>query len=65
MERARDYLEKAKEYKKQYYNRHHRHQEHAVGDWVLLSARSLHLTTVRKLRQCYVGPFQVLQRVGQ
>ena len=36
-----------------------------MGDWVLLSTRNLHLATVRKLRQRFVGPFQVLQRVGQ
>ena len=50
LESARDHLEKAKEYQKQYYDRHHRHQEHAVGDWVLLSTRNLDLATVRKLR---------------
>ena len=65
LERARDHLEKAKEYQKQYYDRHHRHQEHAVGDWVLLFTRNLHLATVRKLRQRFVGPFQALQRIGQ
>ena len=32
LEHARDHLENAKEYQKQYYDRHHRHQEHAVGD---------------------------------
>ena len=30
--RARNHLEKAREYQKRYYDRHHRHQEHAVGD---------------------------------
>ena len=58
-------MEKAKEYQKQYYDRHLRHQEHAVGDWVLLSTRNFHLATVRKLRQHFVVPFQVLQRIGQ
>ena len=32
---------------------------------MLLSTRNLHLATVRKLRQHFVGPFQVLQRAGQ
>ena len=32
---------------------------------MLLSTCNLHLATVRKLHQCYVGPFQVLQRIGQ
>ena len=63
--RARAHLEKAREYQKRYFDRHHRHQEHAVGDWVLLSTRNLHLAAVRKLRQRFVGPFKVLQRVGQ
>ena len=30
--RARDHQEKAREYHKTYYDRHHKHQEHAVGD---------------------------------
>ena len=36
-----------------------------MGDRVLLSTRNLHLATVRKLHQCFVGPFQAFQRVGQ
>ena len=36
-----------------------------MGDWVLLSTRNLHLAAIRKLHQRYVGPYQVLQRVGQ
>ena len=36
-----------------------------MGDWVLLSTHNLHLTTVRKLCQRFVGPFQVLQYVDQ
>ena len=31
----------------------------------MLNTCNLHLATVRKLCQCFVGPFQVLQRVGQ
>ena len=64
--RARAHLEKAREYQKRYFDRHHRHQEHAVGDWVLLSSRNLHLAAVRKLRQRFVGPsksFSVLGRL--
>ena len=63
--RARDHLEKAREYQKRYYDRHHRHQEHIGGDWVLLSTCNLHLAAVRKLCKHNVGPFKVLQRVGQ
>ena len=36
-----------------------------MGDWVLVSPCNLHLETLRKLHQRFVGPFQVLQRVGQ
>ena len=65
LQRAKAHLLKAQEYQKRYFDRHHRHQEHEVGDWVLLSTSNLHLATVRKLRQRFVGPFQVLQRVGK
>ena len=43
----------------------HACQEHAIGDWVLLSTRNLHLAPVGKVHQRYVGPFQVIQHVGQ
>ena len=56
---------KAQEYQKRYFDRHHRHQKHEVGDWVLLSTSNLHLATVLKLFQWFVGPFKVLQRVGK
>ena len=36
-----------------------------MGDWVLLSTCNFYLAAVRKLPQCYVGPFQVLQHIGQ
>ena len=32
---------------------------------MLLNTSNLHLATVRKLRQRFVGPFKVLQRVGK
>ena len=32
---------------------------------MLLSTSNLHLATVHKLRQQFVGPFKVLQRVGK
>ena len=65
LERAKAHLLKAQEYQKTYFDCHHRHQEHQVGDWVLLNTSNLHLATVRKLRQWCVGPFKVLQRVGK
>ena len=65
LERAKAHLLKAQEYQKRYFDRHRRHQEHQVGDWVLLNTSNLHLATVRKLRQWFVGPFKVLQRMGK
>ena len=65
LERAKAHLLKAQEYQKRYFNRHHRHQEHQVGDWVLLNTSNVHIETVRKLRQRFVGPFKVLQCVGK
>ena len=37
----------------------------AVGDKVLLSTRNLNLTGSRKLKDKYVGPFVVQQRIGE
>ena len=37
----------------------------AVGDKVLLSTRNLNLTGLRKLKDKYVGPFVVEQRIGE
>ena len=65
LKRAKAHLLKAQEYQKRYFDRHHRHQEHEVGDWVLPSISNLHLAAVRKLRQWFVGPFKVFQRVGR
>ena len=65
LERTKAHLLKVQEYQKRYFDRHHRHQEHEVGDWVLLSNSNLHLATVCKLCQWFVGPFKVLQRVGK
>ena len=65
LQRAKGHLLKAQEYQKRYFDCHHRHQEHEVGDWVLLSTSNLHLAAVCKLRQWFVGPFKVLQCVGK
>ena len=37
----------------------------AVGDKVLLSTHNLNLTGLRKLKDKYVGPFVVEQRIGE
>lgn len=46
-------------------NRHRREANFTVGQWVLLSTRNLDQSGVRKLSNKYVGPYQVLQRVGE
>ena len=38
--------------------------EYAVGQKVLLSTKNLRLKLPRKLQDQYVGPFEVLKRVG-
>ena len=37
----------------------------AVGDKVLLGTRKLNLTGSRKLKDKYIGPFVVQQRIGE
>ena len=37
----------------------------AVGDKVLLSTRNLNLTGLRKLKDKYVGPFEIQQRISE
>ena len=38
--------------------------EYAVSDRVLLSTRNLRLQGPRKFRDRYVGPFRVIDRIG-
>ena len=65
LESAKAHLLKAHKYQKRYLDCNHRHQEHEVGDWMLLSTNNLHLATVHKLHQQFVGPFKFLQCVGK
>ena len=37
----------------------------AVGDKVLLSTRNLNITDSRKLKDKYIGPFVMEQRIGE
>ena len=37
----------------------------AIGDKVLLSTSNLNITGLRKLKDKYVGPFVVQQRIGE
>ena len=43
---------------------HHRHVEYAVGDKVLLLTVNLRLHGTRKFRDRFVGPFIVVERIG-
>ena len=45
-------------------DRHRRDIEYAMGPKILLSARNLRLKLPRKLQDQYMGPFEVLRRVG-
>ena len=43
---------------------HYRDIKYAVGKKVLLSTRNLSLKQLKKLHNRYVGPFEVLKRLG-
>ena len=43
---------------------HHRHVEYAVGNKVLLSTKNLQLHGTRKICDDFVGPFIVIERIG-
>ena len=64
---ARAYLLKAQQRQKSYADTRRRELIFAVGDKVLLSTKNLRLATPgsRKLLPRYVGPFEVIQRVGE
>ena len=36
-----------------------------IGDKVLLSTRNLNITGLRKFKDKFVGPFVVMQRIGE
>ncbi|KAK8936472.1 hypothetical protein KSP39_PZI012649 [Platanthera zijinensis] len=52
-----------------YYNAKHRNVEFAVGDWVYLKIKPLkgvsRIRRLKKLSPRYLGPFEVLERVGE
>lgn len=67
---VRDRLLQAQAYAKKYYDTNHRSLEFAVGSWVWL--RMLHRPAQTllpgkrgKLAPCFVGPFQVTERIGE
>lgn len=62
-------LLQAQEYTRKHYDGKHRALEFAVGDWVWLRilhcpAQSLVLGPQGKLSLWFVGPFQVVERIG-
>ena len=49
----------------QYYNLHHRAVEHRVGDLVLLSSKNVSFKNIpAKLQKKFVGPFEVVEKIG-
>ena len=57
-------LLQAQKAQKRQADRHCRDVEYAMGQKVLLSTKNLRLKLPRKLQDQYVGPFEVLKRVG-
>lgn len=63
---ARQCLEQAQQRMRLTSNKHRRHIEFQVGDFVLLSAKNLELKFegTKKLMHKYFGPFEIVRRVG-
>ena len=65
-ELARENLERPVGLQKKYYSSKHRYVHYEVGDLVLLSTRNLKMKgTPGKLQRRFVGPFQVIETIGQ
>ena len=63
---ARQNLEKSVRLQQKYYDKKHRDVGYKVGDLVLLSTRNLKLKgTPGKLQKRFVGPFRVLETIGE
>ena len=63
---ARENLEKSVRLQAKYYDKRHRDVKYRVGDLVLLSTRNLRMKgTPAKLQKRFVGPFQVIETIGQ
>ena len=63
---ARENLERSVRLQAKYYDKRHRDVKFQVGDLVLLSTRNLRMKgTPAKLQKRFVGPFQVLETIGQ
>ena len=57
-------LLRAQASQKRYADARHRDVNYNVGDLVLLATKNLRLQGPRKLQDCFVGPFKVLQKIG-
>jgi hypothetical protein len=69
LQEVRARLLQAQEYARRHYDAHHRAVEFAVGEWVWLRLLNRHTQGLvsggrTKLGPRYVGPFQILERVG-
>ena len=63
---AKENLQRSMGLQQKYYDRRHRDVHYKVGDLVLLSTRNLRMKgTPGKLQRRYVGPFQVIEAIGQ
>ena len=65
-ELARENLKRSVGLQQKYYDRKHRDVTYKVGDLVLLSTRNLKIKgTLGKLQRRFVGPFWVIEAIGQ
>ena len=63
---AKENLQRSVGLQQKYYDRKHRDIHYNVGDLVLLSTRNLKMKgTPGKLQRRFVGPFQVIETIGQ
>ena len=63
---ARENLERSVQLQAKYYDKRHRDVSYKAGDLVLLSTRNLKLKGVpAKLQKRFVGPFQIIEVIGQ
>ena len=63
---ARENLERSISLQKKYYDKNHRDVGYKVGDLVLLSTHNLKMKgTPGKLQKRFVGPFRVIETIGQ
>ncbi|MCG8409648.1 MAG: chromo domain-containing protein, partial [Phycisphaerales bacterium] len=63
---ARENLKRSVDVQQRYYNKKHRDVGYTAGDMVLLSTRNLKIKGIPgKLQKRFVGPFQVVETIGQ